>query len=239
VTDPSPLVSVIVPAFNEERTIAELLRRVWEQPFDKEIVVVDDGSRDGTAAAADAFGVEHAGVRVFRVPINAGKGAAVRLGFAMARGEILAVQDADLELDPADLTRLVRRFEDPAVQVVYGSRFLAGTHRCTPLQRLANGALTLLTVCLYGSVLTDMETCYKLVRRDVLDAIRLEGSRFEFEPEITAKLLRLGATIVEEPIAYQARDRGEGKKIGWRDGVEAVKTLIRWRCAPRATFLKW
>lgn len=233
-----PLCSVVVPAYNEEATIAELLRRVCAQPFEKEVLVVDDGSRDGTAAAAEAFAAAHPEVRVVRAPQNAGKGAAVRRGFAEARGEILAVQDADLELDPADLTRLVSRFADPRVQVVYGSRFLEGTHRCTRLQRVANWSLTQLTRALYRARLTDMETCYKLVRRDVLARIVLTGERFEFEPEITAKLLRLGVTIEELPIAYEARTKETGKKIGWRDGVEAVYTLVRWRFARRASFTR-
>jgi glycosyltransferase involved in cell wall biosynthesis len=232
VTDPR--VSVIIPAYNEAGTIVEVIRRVHALPFSKEIVVVDDGSSDGTAAraqeAADELGD---GVRVHRSAFNLGKGASVRAGYAIAKGEILAIQDADLELDPEDLVRLVARFDDPQVEAVYGSRFAGGDFECTRTQRLANGFLTLLTRALYGADLTDMETCYKLFRRRVIAPLLLQAERFEFEPEVTAKVLRCGVRIHEEPIRYRARTRAEGKKIGWRDGVEAIGSLVRWRLAPR------
>lgn len=227
------LVSVIVPALDEGRTIAEVIERVWAQPFPKEVIVVDDGSGDDTAAAAaaaaEALGP---GVRLHRNPINLGKGASVRIGYTLAEGDVLAVQDADLELDPADLTRLVARFADPAVEAVYGSRFAQPGFECTRLHRLANGVLSRLTSVLYGGRISDMETCYKLFRREVIERLRLESVRFEFEPEVTAKALRLGVRIVEEPIAYRARDAAAGKKIGWSDGVAAVGELLRWRLAP-------
>lgn len=222
----------MIPAFNEAGTIAEVIRRVVALPFRKEVLVVDDGSDDETAAVAEEAARGLDGVRVHRSPINLGKGASVRIGYALAKGEILAVQDADLELDPNDLARLVERFRDPSVLAVYGSRFADGDFQCTRLQRLANGTLTFLTRTLYGSDLTDMETAYKLFRRQVIDGIRLESTRFEFEPEVTAKVLRTGVVIIEEPIAYEARTKAEGKKIGWRDGVEAIRALIRWRLAP-------
>jgi len=233
------LVSVIIPAFNEERTIEEIVRRVWALPFKKEVVVVDDGSRDGTAQAlqrvANALNAgprdDEAEVRVHVAPINLGKGTAVRIGYALARGGILAVQDADLELFPEDLGRLVARFEDPAVEAVYGSRFAAPGFTCTRRQRVANGALTLLTRALYGGKLTDMETCYKLFRRSVVERLQLVSTRFEFEPEVTAKVLRLGVTIHEEPIRYHARTVAAGKKIRPWDGVVAAATLVRWRVA--------
>lgn len=234
------LVSVIVPAFNEVKTIEEIVRRVWAQPFKKEVVVVDDGSRDGTAEAihrvAQALNAgpreQDTCVRVHVAPINLGKGTAVRIGYALARGGVLAVQDADLELDPADLARLVSRFADPAVEAVYGSRFAKPGFTCTKRQRVANGALTLLTRALFGGTLTDMETCYKLFRRDVVERLNLVSTRFEFEPEITAKVLRLGVTIHEEPIGYVARTNAAGKKIRPWDGVVAAITLVQWRLAP-------
>ncbi len=227
------LCSVIVPTFNEVSTIAEVMRRLWSVPFAKEIIVVDDGSTDGTTEVAEATARELGpGVRVHRCPINAGKGAAVRTGYALAKGDIFAVQDADLELDPEDLAALVDRFRDPEVMAVYGSRFSRGDHVCTRVQRLANGLLTLVTRVFYGTQLTDMETSYKLFRRSVIEGIRLQATRFEFEPEVTAKVLRSGIKIHEMPIRYSARTRSQGKKIGWLDGVQALATLIKWRLVP-------
>ena len=232
------LVSVIVPALDEAGTIAEVIARVWEQPFAKEVIVVDDGSRDETALAARAAAVGRPGVRIHQSPINLGKGTAVRIGYALARGGILAVQDADLELDPADLCRLVQMFDHPAVEAVYGSRFLQPGYTCKRRHRIANASLSLLTSALYGARVSDMETCYKLFRRDVIERLRLESTRFEFEPEVTAKVLRLGVKIHEAPISYQARSVAQGKKIGWRDGVEALGTLVRWRLAPMERLLR-
>lgn len=237
VIDPT-LVTVIVPALDEAGTIGEVIARLCEQPFRKEVLVIDDGSRDETAAAARREAERRPEVRIHQSPINLGKGTAVRIGYALARGGILAIQDADLELDPSDLTRLVQMFDDPAVEAVYGSRFLQPGYTCKRRHRIANAGLSWLTSTLYGSPVSDMETCYKLFRRHVIERLRLESTRFEFEPEVTAKVLRLGVQIHEAPISYQARSVAQGKKIGWRDGVEALGTLVRWRLAPREKILR-
>jgi cellulose synthase/poly-beta-1,6-N-acetylglucosamine synthase-like glycosyltransferase len=158
-----------------------------------------------------------------------GKGASVRIGYALARGGILAIQDADLELDPEDLAKLVQRFDDPDVLAVYGSRFAGSDFECTRTQRLANGFLTLMTRALYGGRVTDMETCYKVFRREVLDDLRLRSDRFGFEPEFTAKVARRRLPIYEVPISYSGRTYEEGKKIGWRDGVKAFFAIVWFR----------
>ena len=232
------LVSVIIPALEEEGTIAEVIERVWAQPFKKEVIVVDDGSRDSTSRAARAAARGKPGVRLHQSPINLGKGTAVRIGYALARGGILAIQDADLELEVEDLTRLGRMFDDPQVVAVYGSRFLEPGYECKKRHRLANAGLSWLTSALYRGRVTDMETCYKLFRRHVVERLRLESTRFEIEPELTAKVLRLGVTIHEVPIRYRARSAAQGKKIGWKDGVEAVASLLRWRLTPMERILR-
>jgi glycosyltransferase involved in cell wall biosynthesis len=223
------LTSIIVPAFNEAATIEAVLRRLAALPFAKEVIVIDDGSSDETASVAEAAARELSCVRVHRSPINLGKGGAVRIGWRLARGGVLAIQDADLELDPNDLVLIVARFQDPAVRAVYGSRFARPGFRCTRLQRLANGFLTLLTNVLFGSRLSDMETCYKVFRREVLARVSVRALRFDIEPEVTAKVLKLGIPITEVPISYTARTASAGKKIGALDGVAACWTLLRMR----------
>ena len=221
----TPALSVVVPVFNEAGTIREILARVRAVRLDgdagKEIVVVDDGSTDGTreALAGDAG----ADLRVILHEKNRGKGAALRTGFAAARGDVVVVQDADLEYDPAEYPRLLAPILDGRADAVFGSRFLSGPHRVLyHRHRLGNAFLTAFSNLATNLDLTDMETCYKAVRREVLARIDLVEERFGFEPEITAKLARAGARIYEVPVSYSGRTYEEGKKIDWKDGVRAL-----------------
>ena len=227
-----PLLSIIVPVYNEEATVRAVIDRLLEVPFPipREIIVVNDGSTDGTRRVLDALG-EPGGVRVIHAARNGGKGSAIRLGLDAAAGDILAIQDADLELDPAQIGDLLRPLLDHGAQVVYGSRFLAGRPDAPWMTIAANRFLTACTNLLYGARITDMETCYKVMRTDVARSLGLEANRFDIEPEITAKLLRRGHHIVELPVRFQPRSRAAGKKIGWRDGVHAVTVLVRQRFA--------
>lgn len=224
--------SIIVPVYNEKGTIHEILQRVRAVPLegiDKDIIVVDDCSTDGTreilaqeAAAAD--------VRVLHHPVNKGKGAAIQTGLQASTGDLIIVQDADLEYDPTDYGKLMAPILAGKATVVYGSRFAQGHHKKMFLsQRLANTVLTVLTNLLYGTALSDMETCYKVFPAQVIKPIRLRAQRFDFEPEITAKLLKRGHRILEVPISYAGRVYHEGKKINWQDGVVAVYSLIYYR----------
>lgn len=222
--------SIIVPTYNEVHTIREVLRRVRavELPVEREIILVDDGSTDGTREiiAGEATSED---VIVELHPHNRGKGAAVRTGIAHATGDWLIIQDADLELDPADYPRLLAPVLAGRAQVVYGSRFRDGYGSLPWRQLLGNKFLTWLTNFLYGARLTDMETCYKLLPVELMKRIPLRARRFEIEPEITAKLLKRGYRIHEVPISYNYRNQDEGKKIGWRDGVQALWALIKYR----------
>ena len=225
--------SIIIPVYNEEQTIGEVIERVWKvdlEGLEREVIIANDGSSDGTRLAIDASRWSHdARVIIYNSPINLGKGAAVRFGIGMATGDILLVQDADLELDPNEYGRLLAPILDGRTDVVYGSRFLKPTGRVAFRRRVANQFLTVLTNILFGSRLTDMETAYKVFRREALEGIRLRCVGFDFEPEITAKLLRAGRRILEVPIGYQPRRVDEGKKIRWIDGVDAIYTLIKCR----------
>jgi glycosyltransferase involved in cell wall biosynthesis len=228
----SELISIIVPVFNEAATVAAVVDRLLtiELPVPREIIVVNDGSRDATRSVLDAIaGGEPPGLTVVHAEENRGKGHAIRLGFKAARGTIVAIQDADLELDPAQLADLVAPLLQGEAVVVYGSRFLAGTPDAPPLTLAANRVLTALTNTLYGASLTDMETCYKIMRTDVARALDLHADRFDIEPEITAKLLRAGHAIVERPVRFSPRSRAAGKKIGWRDGFKAIAVLVKHR----------
>jgi glycosyltransferase involved in cell wall biosynthesis len=225
--------SVIVPVYNERNTVAEILRRIRavELPLQLQVIVVDDGSSDGTDKVLAAL--EDSTVRVVTHPENRGKSAAVRTGIETARGELVLIQDADLEYDPDDWPRLLDPVLKGKADVVYGSRF-TGEHRSMrPTQWLGNRLLTLTTNVLYRSTLSDMETCYKLFDRRVLDGVTIESDRFDFEPEITAKVLRRGYRIYEVPVSYAGRDASEGTKFEWRDGVRALATLVRYRLARR------
>jgi len=226
-------VSIIIPVYNEAQTIDEVVERVLAVPMgavDKEVIVSNDGSSDGTRDTIDASGwASDPRVRVLHNPINLGKGAAVRLGLHNATGDILLIQDADLELDPQEFTRLIAPILAGESDVVYGSRFL-GRSNAVPLRtRLANRALTWATNILFGARLSDMETAYKAFRREALQGLRLRCVGFDFEPEITAKLLRSGRRIKEVPITYRPRSVDEGKKIRWTDGVDALYVLLKCR----------
>lgn len=218
-----------MPVFNERGTVAEIVRRMRdvEMPVTVEIVVVDDGSSDGTdkvlAALADST------VRLITHAKNQGKGAAIRTGLAHVTGDLVLIQDADLEYDPNDWPRLINPILRGKAQVVYGSRFTGERKDMLPLHWIGNRFLSLVTNILYRSTLSDMETCYKMFDRRVLEGMTVVSDRFDFEPEITAKVLRRGYRIYEVPISYAGREPDEGKKITWRDGIGALKALIKFR----------
>jgi glycosyltransferase involved in cell wall biosynthesis len=223
------LLSVIVPVFNERSTVAEVIRRIRavDLPVEIEVIVVDDGSSDGSDKVLAAMG--DSTVRVINHPSNRGKGAAIRTGLEVARGDLVLVQDADLEYDPADWSKLLQPILRGKAQVVYGSRFTGERKNMLPLHWMGNRLLSLVTNILYSSTLSDMETCYKLFDRRALDGITIESDKFDFEPEITAKVLRRGYRIYEVPISYAGREMDEGKKITWRDGFGALKALVKYR----------
>lgn len=225
--------TVVVPAYNERATVLEVLRRVREVPLPGglEIVVVDDGSTDGTADLLRGLPPDP-GLRVHLQPVNRGKGAAVRKGIELATGDWIVLQDADLELDPREHARLLAAALEERDAVVFGSRFLGRPPAWRALNWWANRALTALTNLLFGARLTDMETCYKLFPAGFLKSLRLDGDRFEIEPELAAKTLRLGRRIRELPIAYAPRTAREGKKLRASDGFAAVRMLLRVRLAP-------
>jgi glycosyltransferase involved in cell wall biosynthesis len=227
----SELLTIVVPVFNEEATVGAVINRLLaiDLPVAREILVVNDGSTDGTRRVLDALPPAGDTLRMVHAPINGGKGSAIRTGFEQARGTIVAIQDADLELDPAELGKLVAPILAGESQAVYGSRFMGGSQGAPLMTLVANRFLTALTNVLYGANLTDMETCYKIMRTDVARALQLECNRFDIEPEITAKLLRAGHRIVERPVRFEPRSRAQGKKIGWGDGLQAISVLLRYR----------
>jgi glycosyltransferase involved in cell wall biosynthesis len=228
VTDRRELLTIIVPVFNEVRTVRAVIDRLLaiDLPVAREIVVVDDGSTDGTADVLGGVVRDGLPVTVLRVEPNGGKGHAIRRGLAQARGSIVAIQDADLELDPAQIGSLVAPILRGETDVVYGSRFLHGYAGAPRASAAANRLLTGVTNVLFGSSLTDMETCYKVLRVEVARGLGLTANRFDIEPEITARLLRRGHRIHEVPVRFDARTRAQGKKIGWRDGVRALQVLV-------------
>ncbi len=222
--------SIIVPVYNERATIVEVLARVLAVELDKQLVVVDDGSTDGTVELLEEWGRHQPEwVTLCRHPKNRGKGAAVRTGLAQVTGDWVIIQDGDLEYDPRDYVRLLAPLVTGPARVVYGSRFLGNNPRMFFTQRAGNVLLTRLTNLLYGSSLTDMETCYKVFASDVITGMTLRSDRFNIEPELTAKVLRQRVDILEVPVTYVGRRYDEGKKINWRDFVSAVWTLFRLR----------
>ena len=224
------LLSIIVPVYNEAGTVLQVIERLLQiaLPLPREVIVVNDGSTDGTMQVLD--GMRKADrVLVVHAEANGGKGSAIRIGLSHARGTIVAIQDADLELDPVQLADLVQPILNGDAEVVYGSRFLHGRPPGPWLSIAANRVLTGLTNVLFGGSLTDMETCYKIMRTSVARGLHLESNRFDIEPEVTAKLLRRRYRILELPVKFDPRNRANGKKIGWRDGFHAVAVLIKYR----------
>lgn len=227
--------SIVIPVYNEVSTLREVVRRVLavDIGMDKELILVDDGSTDGTRDLYDAVRRDHAEreIHVLLHPRNQGKGAALRTGFGQVNGDVVLVQDADLEYDPADYPHLLAPILDGRADVVYGSRFVGGeAHRVLFFWHMVgNRFLTLLSNAFTNLNLTDMETCYKVFRAQVLRQLTIRSDRFEFEPEITAKVARAGCRVYEVGISYAGRDYSEGKKITWRDGVKAILAIIRYR----------
>ena len=221
--------SVIIPVYNEVENIEEILKRVKATKRAAEIIVVDDGSQDGTRDLLKKLDGKGR-VRVILREKNQGKGAAIRTGLDAAAGDILLIQDADLEYDPRDYPTLLQPLEEGLADVVYGSRFLGGPRRATMFwHMIANKMLTFMTNILYDTILSDMETGYKVFRREVVDGMKLRSKRFDFEPEFTAKALKRKYHIYEVPISFNPRDYSQGKKVGLKDAFEAVWTLLKYR----------
>jgi glycosyltransferase involved in cell wall biosynthesis len=227
--------SVVIPVYNEEKYISTTIQRVLNANLENvtiEIVVVDDGSKDRTVEILQGLATEHSEIKVYQQPVNMGKGAALRRGFQEASGDIILIQDADLEYDPGDYPTLLKPILDGKADVVYGSRFLGGPHRVLYFWHFAgNQFLTLISNITTNLNLTDMETGYKVFRAEVIKAIPLKSNRFGFEPEVTAKIARRGWRIFETQISYFGRSYAEGKKIGWKDGFQAIYCIIRYGIA--------
>ena len=233
-TSPDPLVSFVIPAHNEAASIEDVLRRLYALPLRAEVIAVDDASTDGTAAILERWGESH-GLILLSHDTNRGKGAALRTAFPRTTGEIVVIQDADMEYDPADVVDLVRPIVEGYADVVYGSRLAGGKPQRAYMfwHRVGNQMLALLTNVLWNTTLTDMETGYKAFRGEIIRSFQLTADDFRIEPEMTSEALRRKLRLYELPIAYYGRTEGEGKKITWRDGFPAVWTLLRLRFGPR------
>lgn len=220
--------SVVIPVYNEAGTVMAVINSVISVPYDKEIIVVDDGSTDGTAEILKSLSFPE--IMVLSHAKNQGKGAALRTGFKAVSGDFVIIQDSDLEYDPADYPKILKPLLDGRADVVYGSRFVGGDeHRALFFwHMIGNRILTLCSNMFSNLNLTDMETCYKAFRREILERITIEENRFGFEPEITAKVAKLGARIFEVGISYSGRTYSEGKKIGWQDGISALRCIIKY-----------
>lgn len=219
--------SVIIPTYNEEGTIEEIIRRVRAVPLETELIAVNDASTDRSGEILDRLAGP--GLKVLHHAVNQGKGAAIRTGLGAVTGDIVVIQDADLEYNPEEFPKLIEPIVTRGVDVVYGSRFLGSHSAMFFWHYLGNRFLSLMTNILYNTVITDMETCYKAFRAEVLKGIEIKANRFDFEPEITAKVLKRGCKLFEVPIVYVGRDYAAGKKITWRDGFVALWTLIKYR----------
>jgi len=230
--------SIIIPVYNEESTVAEVIDRVTKVgvPLEKEIIIVDDGSNDGTLEILhnNKINITH----LYLSPVNIGKGAAVRIGLSFAKGDIILLQDADLELNPDEYINLLQPILDEKISVVYGSRFLKRNKNIPLARRLANKILTITTNVLYRSKLTDMETAYKVFTAEVAKRIKLKTNRFDIEPEMTARICQAGFKILEVPISYCPRTASEGKKIRWQDGIKAFLVLFLCRFNNRSSKLE-
>jgi glycosyltransferase involved in cell wall biosynthesis len=233
-------VSVVVPVYNEEATVAELIGRVQSVDVPKEIIVVDDGSSDRTPSVLGELQKRYSNLRVVLQPVNRGKGAALRVGFQEAAGDYVLIQDADLEYDPKDYPVLLKPLIEDKADVVYGSRFLTTKeHRVLFFwHSVGNRLLTLISNMFTNLNLTDMETGYKAFRREVIQSIRLEQNRFGFEPEVTVKVAKMRLRIYEVGISYSGRTYEEGKKIGWKDGVQALWCIVKYSLRSRDSFLR-
>ena len=224
------MLSIIIPVYNEKRRVEKVIDKIMSLNYiEKEIIVVDDASKDGSIQVLENIKSKHPEIKVLFKKVNEGKGAALRDGFKVSTGDYVIVQDADLEYDPSEYKKLLDALNIEKTDVVYGSRFSGTYEDMSNLHYIGNKMLTLITNILFGVLLTDMETCYKLIPGNFARKVKIKSKRFNFEPEITAKILRAGLKIREIPITYKGRSKIEGKHITWKDGISALMTLIKFR----------